>query len=81
MIFRVKLFAVARQLIGRDEIEVELPAAATVGRLRAALAQQHPPLADVLRHSRIAVNSEYANDTSTLAANSDIALIPPVSGG
>jgi molybdopterin converting factor subunit 1 len=81
MKLRVKLFAVARQRIGRDEIEVELPAAATVGRLRTALAQQHPPLADVLRHSRFAVNSEYASDSSLLAVTSDIALIPPVSGG
>ncbi len=81
MKLRVKLFAVARQRVGRDEIDVEFPGSATVGQLRAALAEQFPPLADVLRHARIAVDSEYAGDESKLAPTSEIALIPPVSGG
>jgi molybdopterin converting factor subunit 1 len=81
MMLRVKLFAVARQRVGRDEIEVELPSAATVGRLRSALVEQFPPLADVLRHSRVAVANEYASDQSPLSPTSEIALIPPVSGG
>ena len=81
MKLRVKLFAVARQRIGRDEIEVELPASATVGRLRSALVEQHPPLADVLRVARLAVDSDYATDATVLDSASEIALIPPVSGG
>ena len=81
MKLRVKLFAVARQRVGRETIEVELPSTATVGHLRAIIAEQFPPLAELLRHSRIAVNSEYAADVSTLALTSDVALIPPVSGG
>jgi molybdopterin converting factor subunit 1 len=81
MMWKVKLFAVARQRTGRDEIDVDLPAGATVGQLRSALAEQFPPLADLLRHTRIAVNSDYANDALALAPSSEIALIPPVSGG
>jgi molybdopterin converting factor subunit 1 len=81
MMLKVKLFAVARQRVGLDEIEVELPGDSTVGHLRSALAEQFPPLADLLRHTRIAVNSDYANDASALAPSSEIALIPPVSGG
>ncbi|MCI0358714.1 MAG: molybdopterin converting factor subunit 1 [Planctomycetaceae bacterium] len=78
---RVKLFAAIRQRIGRDELEVELPSAATVRQLRGALAEQFPPLAGVLAHTRIAVDSEYANDDRQLCPASEIALIPPVSGG
>ena len=81
MKLRVKLFAVARQRIGRDEIEVELPGDTTVGRLRRALAERFPPLADILRHARIAVDSDYATDATVLHGASEIALIPPVSGG
>jgi molybdopterin converting factor subunit 1 len=81
MKLRVKLFAVARQRVGRESIEVEMPASATVAHLRAALSEQFPALADLLRHSRFAVNSEYAAEASTLGLTSDIALIPPVSGG
>jgi molybdopterin converting factor subunit 1 len=81
MIVSVKLFAVARQRAGRGTVEVELPAGATVGQLRAALAEQCPPLADLLKHSRVAVNSDYAGDAAVLPDSAEIALIPPVSGG
>ena len=81
MMLKVKLFAAAKQRVGRDEIELEIPAAATVEQLRSAITEQFPPLADLLRHTRVAVNSEYAHDTLALAPNCEIALIPPVSGG
>lgn len=77
----VKLFAVARQRIGRGTIELELPEAATVGNVRGAIVEQFPPLADVVRHARIAVDSEYAADGSVVGTKSEIAIIPPVSGG
>jgi len=81
MKLRVKLFAVARQRVGKDEIEVELPGRATVRQLRGALAQQFPPLAAVLGHVRLAVDSEYANDALELTPAAEVAIIPPVSGG
>ena len=81
MRLRVKLFAVARQRAGQAEIEVELPEQATVRQLRSALAEQFPPLVEVLAHTRIAVNSDYAAADFPLSTASEIALIPPVSGG
>jgi molybdopterin converting factor subunit 1 len=77
----VKLFAVAKQRVGRNEIEIEMPNPTTVGQLRSAIAEQFPLLADLLRHTRVAVNSDYAHDALALAPNCEIALIPPVSGG
>ncbi|MCE9526981.1 MAG: MoaD/ThiS family protein [Planctomycetales bacterium] len=81
MILPIKLFAIARQRLGRDEVEVTLPASATAGDLRRALAEQFPALADVLPHIRIAINSSYANDATVIPAGAEVALIPPVSGG
>ena len=81
MKIRVKLFAVARERVGREAVEVELPGQATAGQLRGALVEQFPPLADVLRHARLAVNSEYAADALTIPAAAEVAIIPPVSGG
>ena len=81
MICSVKLFAVARQRIGQSAIEVDLPEGAKVLQLRDALTQQFPPLAVLLAHSRIAINNDYATDSTPLTPNSEIALIPPVSGG
>jgi molybdopterin converting factor subunit 1 len=78
---RVKLFAVARQRVGDDSVEIELPAGASVSQLRHALAESYPSLADVLPHVRFAVNSEYAADSQPIPAAADVAVIPPVSGG
>jgi molybdopterin converting factor subunit 1 len=78
---RIKLFAVARERAGKVAVEVELPDGATVRQLRAAIVEQHPPLATVMLHARLAVDSEYAADAMTVPADAEIALIPPVSGG
>ena len=78
---RVKLFAIARQRVGSESVEIELPASASVGLLRSALSDKYPLLADVLPHVRFAVNSEYAADSQPIPAAAEIAVIPPVSGG
>ena len=81
MILPIKLFAIARQRLGRDQVEVTLSEAATAADLRRALAEQFPSLADVLLHIRIAINSSYATDATVIPAGAEVALIPPVSGG
>jgi len=77
----VQMFAVARQLAGSDQVELELPAGATVRDLRRALAEEIPDLASWLSSVRFAIDSEYADEQQTLSAASEVACIPPVSGG
>lgn len=81
MKLNVKLFAVARQLAGSDELGVDLPEGSTVGDLRDRLALEHPDLAPLLPHVLFAVGSEYVTDTKPLAEAMELACIPPVSGG
>ena len=78
---QVKLFAVARQIVGSDTAAVDLPDSSTVGDLRDALARDYPALSVTLASVVFAVNSEYATDQTCLKANDEIACIPPVSGG
>lgn len=78
---RVKLFAVARQLTQRDSIELDLPPNPTVADLRAALAERVPALRAHLPSMLFAVDANYANDRTPLDSTTDIACIPPVSGG
>jgi molybdopterin converting factor subunit 1 len=78
---RVKLFAVAKELAGCDELSVELPENATIRDLRGAIVTFSPPLARIVPHALWAVGAEYANDDTTLNEKSEVALIPPVSGG
>jgi molybdenum cofactor cytidylyltransferase len=77
----VRLFAVARELAGRGEALIRLPAKATVADLRAALAEQLPALSTIAARVMIAVDSEYADDALELPPDASLAVIPPVSGG
>jgi molybdopterin converting factor small subunit len=75
------LFAVAKQFAGRESVEVELEEGATVAMLRKALAAQVPSLAAILPRVMFAVNARYAAESDPIAADAEIACIPPVSGG
>lgn len=77
----VRVFALARQLVGQDSVAVDLPPAATVAALRKVLADQYPALAGLVPHALFAVNAQYAPDASAIPAGAEVALIPPVSGG
>lgn len=77
----VRLFAVARERAGRPVVEVELPEPATVADLRVALGRDVPPLAPILASLRFAVDAAYADDATPIGPGSELAAIPPVSGG
>jgi molybdopterin converting factor subunit 1 len=81
MIVYVRLFARARDLAGADSVAVELPDGAAVKELRRALGALQPKLAGLLDRCALAVDNEFADDARPLAATSEIALLPPVSGG
>jgi len=81
MTVTVRLFARARDLAGADTLCVELPAGATAADLRRRLAAQCPRLAPLLERSALAVDEEFADEAQPLREGSEIALLPPVSGG
>jgi molybdopterin converting factor subunit 1 len=81
MKIEVKLFARARELAGLDRITVELPPGATVAALRDEVARQVPSLGSFVRRCAVAVGGEYAVQGTVVAEDSEVALIPPVSGG
>jgi molybdopterin converting factor small subunit len=78
---RVKLFAVAKELAGRDELEVQVSGGATIADVRQAVEAAIPELGRVLPLALWAVDAEYAGDDTTVHERCDVALIPPVSGG
>ena len=78
---RLKLFAVARELAGREVLEFDLAEPATIGELRQALAAHSPELARIARHVMFAIGTNYADDGTAIVEPTEIACIPPVSGG
>jgi MoaE-MoaD fusion protein len=82
MTVTVRLFAVLRERVGSDSIEVELDDGATVAEALARLADR-PELGDLLERMpvRMAVNRDYADGDTSLASGDELALVPPISGG
>ena len=78
---QVRLFAAARQRLGRETIEVWLPPGATLADLRRAIVQSQPELSDLIPRALFAIDAEYASDEVPLSESAEIACIPPVSGG
>jgi molybdopterin converting factor small subunit len=52
-----------------------------VADVREAAGRAHPALSHVLPHALWAIDASYATDRSPVLESSEIALIPPVSGG
>ena len=78
---RVRLFAIQRELAGAREVELELPAGASIEDAWSALVARHPALAPGRAYVRFARNADYADADTTLADGDELAIIPPVSGG
>ena len=77
----IRLFAVAKDIAGCDSLWLDLPEDSTVAHLRERLAAEMPALAAVLPQVLFAVGNDYARDDTVLSERSEVACIPPVSGG
>lgn len=78
---RVLLFARFREIQGSASVDVELPAPACVLDLRNKLSEHWPQAALLVRKSAFAIGLDYVDDATPLADRTEVALIPPVSGG
>jgi molybdopterin synthase catalytic subunit/molybdopterin converting factor small subunit len=82
MTVSVRLFSLLRERAGRDRLQLQLPDGATVADALAAL-REDPALGELLARLpvQLAVNRDYAQPHTRLAAEDELALIPPLSGG
>jgi molybdopterin converting factor subunit 1 len=78
---RVKCFAAAREIVGTGELVVDLPEGSTLTQLFDRIQGQFPRLQGLAGSLLFSVNREYAPSDRKLAAEDEVALIPPVSGG
>ncbi len=76
----VLLFGIAKDLVGKQKLNMQIPASTTVSDFKQIMHEQYPELIE-LDSIAIAVNSEYASDQIVIRDHDEIALIPPVSGG
>ena len=82
---KVLYFARFRQIIGRGQDEITVPAgAASVNDLLKHLMQSDERVAEAfcdLRTLRVAVNQKHATLEASLAGATEVAFFPPVTGG
>lgn len=77
----VKLFAFLGERLG-PAVEIDVPKSVTQVALKDAVLELDPALEATLANSRVAVDQEFINeDVLQLSEASEVALIPPVSGG
>ena len=77
----VKLFARAKDLAGVGSFPFELPAGCPVGQAKTALMTRCPDLSPLMPILLIAVDGNYATDSTVLTESCELACFPPVSGG
>ncbi len=77
----IRLFAGLRDLVGTQELQIDLRQTSRVSELFARLADQFPALEAYRNSLMIAVNEEYGSWDSPVRAGDEVAFFPPVSGG
>ncbi len=77
----VLYFASLRDRLCCEHEAIELPASVTSADVLAAIAQRHPESAETIACCRLAVDQSFADGPLMLTTASELALIPPVSGG
>jgi molybdopterin synthase sulfur carrier subunit len=77
----LKLFAIYQEVMGVDELTLEVAAGTQVGQVCEILLQKYPVLEPWRRQTRFAVNLDFVSENTDLQPNDEVALIPPVSGG
>jgi len=81
MKIRVVAFATAADALGAPEREMEVPDGTRVAELRRHLEEEHPDLTALWPRIAVAVDGEIARGETPIRDGSEVALLPPVSGG
>ncbi|MBC2020224.1 molybdopterin converting factor subunit 1 [Listeria booriae] len=77
----IKFFAFLIQKAGTSEVKLDLSNCKTVADVRQLVSKEIPAIAQDMNKCMIAVNMEFQTDSTALTDVSEIAIIPPVSGG
>ncbi|WP_438496423.1 molybdenum cofactor biosynthesis protein [Paenibacillus sp. IHBB 3054] len=78
----IRLFAGLAEVIGSSTLSFHIhDNSVTAGRLKELLSASYPDAAAQISVSLVAIDREYAPDDTEISETSEVALIPPVSGG
>lgn len=77
----IQLFAILREAAGASQLDLEIPTPTTARQVAQILAERFPKLRGHLPVVSFAVNGEIVAAETMITSPSEVALLPPVSGG
>ena len=78
---RVRFFARYAELVGREELELQLPLPATVAEVVRRAKDQLPAARQLPDHPLAALNLQHVRLDAAVRDGDEVALLPPLAGG
>ncbi len=78
---QLRFFAVLREIMGLEELEMDLAEGTTIAGLLETVVSEHPKLGPYIKVLQVAVNHEIVGPEHLVKPEDEIAFLPPVSGG
>jgi molybdopterin synthase sulfur carrier subunit len=80
-VVRIRFFARYAELVGREEMELDLPFPATVADVVRQARRQLPAAHQLPEHPLAAVNLQHVRLDAPVQDGDEVALLPPLAGG
>ncbi len=81
MIIKIKLFALLKEILKREELLLNFPENISCGEVLSFLKESFAGAAPFLDKSLVAINGNYAEAGTILNPEDEVAVLPPMSGG
>lgn len=81
MEIKIKFFALLKEVLGREEMAISLPAGISCDEVLSFLKGTFTHAGPALDNSLVAINGEYASKSTVLKRFDEMAILPPASGG
>ena len=78
---KVRLFAALKEIIGKNQLDLQIPEGSTVKDVIALIEETYPAVKKIIKISKYAVNMEYTETEKKMTEGDEITIIMPVSGG
>ena len=78
---RLLFFATLKDIVGTRQMQLEMPAGATVSDVLSRLETSYPRMKDYRPVVLTAINEEYVDQRAAVQDGDEVAIFPPVSGG